>query len=85
MTDRLFPSDAPYAHLNDAAREQVNQADQARIYAIREGTWLGYKDAKRVIERMEELLDYAHLAGRRRDRHARRLQWPGRQGPDGTG
>lgn len=61
MTNTPPPSEATYPHLNDAARAFVDQTDKARIYAIREGSWLGYKDAKRILERMEELLDYPRI------------------------
>ena len=61
MTNIPLPSEASYQHLNDAARALLNQTDKARIYAIREGSWLGYKEAKRILERMEELLDYPRI------------------------
>lgn len=53
-------SDA-YSHLNDAASALAGRSDDERIYAIREGTWLGYKDAKRILARMEELLNYPRI------------------------
>ena len=60
MTDQ--PSvDRHYPHLNDAARALVDQSDEARIYAIREGSWLGYKEAKRVLARMDDLLNYPRI------------------------
>jgi hypothetical protein len=51
----------PYPHLNEASSALVDHADDKRIYAIREGTWLGYKDAKRILARMEELLNYPRI------------------------
>ncbi|MBI1890204.1 MAG: TniB family NTP-binding protein [Burkholderiales bacterium] len=50
-----------YPHLNDAAAALVERTDEDRIYAIREGTWLGYKNAKRILVRMEELLAYPRI------------------------
>lgn len=52
---------SPYPHLNEATAALVERADDQRIYAIREGTWLGYKDAKRILARMEELLNYPRI------------------------
>jgi hypothetical protein len=51
----------PYAHLNDAARALIDRTDDERIFAIREGSWLAYKDAKRILARMEELLAYPRI------------------------
>lgn len=51
----------PYLHLNDASRALVERSDDERIFVIREGSWLGYKDAKRVLARMEELLAYPRI------------------------
>ncbi|MFZ6820557.1 TniB family NTP-binding protein [Undibacterium sp. Ji22W] len=50
-----------YPHLNDAALDLIGRTDEQRIYAIREGSWLGYKDAKRILARMEELLNYPRI------------------------
>lgn len=50
-----------YLHLNDSARALMDRTDDERIYAIREGAWLGYKDAKRILGRMEELLAYPRI------------------------
>jgi hypothetical protein len=50
-----------YPHLNDAALDLIDRTDDQRIYAIREGSWLGYKDAKRILARMEELLNYPRI------------------------
>ncbi len=50
-----------YPHLNDAALDLIDHTDEQRIYAIREGSWLGYKDAKRILTRMEELLNYPRI------------------------
>jgi len=50
-----------YPHLNDAARSLVEQSDEVRIFAIREGSWLGYKDAKRILAHMEDLLAYPRI------------------------
>jgi hypothetical protein len=61
MTKKSMQNLASYPHLNNAARALVDQPDTARIYAIREGSWLGYKDAKRVLERMEDLLTYPRI------------------------
>lgn len=52
-----------YPHLNEATAALVERADDQRIYAIREGTWLGYKDAKRILARMDELLNYPRITG----------------------
>jgi hypothetical protein len=54
-------SRSTYFHLNEAASALVGRSDEERIYAIREGTWLGYKDAKRILARMEELLIYPRI------------------------
>ena len=50
-----------YPHLNDTARELLDKSDAQRIAAIREGSWLGYKDAKRILEKMEDLLTYPRI------------------------
>lgn len=50
-----------YSHLNEAACALMDRTDDERIYAIREGSWLGYKDAKRILARMEELLKYPRV------------------------
>jgi hypothetical protein len=50
-----------YPHLNEATAALVDRADDERIYAIREGIWLGYKDAKRILARMDELLNYPRI------------------------
>ncbi len=50
-----------YPHLNDAALDLIDRTDEQRIYAIREGSWLGYKGAKRILARMEELLNYPRI------------------------
>lgn len=51
----------PYPHLSDAAAALMGRTDEKRIYTIREGTWLGYKDAKRILARMEDLLAYPRI------------------------
>lgn len=61
MTNTPIPNQGNYPHLNDAARGLINQSDKARIYAIQAGAWLGYRDAKRILERMEELLEYPRI------------------------
>ena len=53
-----MPAEVDYSHLNETARALLDESDDARIYAIRAGTWLGYKEAKRILARMEELLAY---------------------------
>lgn len=50
-----------YPHLRGAASALVDHPDDERIYAIREGSWLGYKDAKRILDRMEDLLNYPRI------------------------
>lgn len=50
-----------YPHLNEAASVLVERTDAERIQAIREGSWLGYKDAKRILARMEDLLNYPRI------------------------
>lgn len=61
MTNTPKSDEGNYPHLNDTARALIGQPDKARVYAIRAGAWLGYKDAKRVLERMEELLEYPRI------------------------
>lgn len=61
MTKSPIQDEGNYPHLNDAARGLIDQSDKARIYAIRAGAWLGYRDAKRILERMEELLEYPRI------------------------
>jgi hypothetical protein len=56
-----MPTENPYLHLNDASRVLVERSDDERIFAVREGSWLGYKDAKRILARMEELLTYPRV------------------------
>lgn len=53
--------DCTYSHLNDAAKALIERGDDERIYSIREGTWLGYKDAKRILAKMEDLLNYPRI------------------------
>src|ERR1039457_2693567 len=53
--------DNAYPHLNDAARDLVDRSDNERIFAIREGSWMGYKEAKRILARMDELLTYPRI------------------------
>ena len=50
-----------YSHLNETAKVLAERSDEERIYAIREGTWLGYKDAKRILAKMEDLLNYPRI------------------------
>lgn len=50
-----------YSHLSEAAKALAERSDEDRIYAIREGTWLGYKDAKRILAKMEDLLNYPRI------------------------
>jgi hypothetical protein len=50
-----------YPHLNEAAIALLERSDEERIFAIREGSWLPYKDTKRILARMEELLDYPRI------------------------
>ena len=61
MTNKPITEESSYLHLNDAARALIGHSDKARIYAIREGSWLGYRDAERILERMEELLEYPRI------------------------
>jgi hypothetical protein len=61
MTNRPKSDEGKYPHLNDTARALIDQPDKVRIYAIRAGAWLGYRDAKRILERMEELLEYPRI------------------------
>ncbi|NHZ78950.1 AAA family ATPase [Massilia sp. CCM 8695] len=61
MSNQSLPAENAYTHLNERARALADKSDDARIYAIREGAWLGYKDAKRIIGRMEELLAYPRI------------------------
>lgn len=56
-----MPKENLYPHLNEAASDLIERTDDQRIYAIREGSWLGYKDAKRILARMEELLAYPRI------------------------
>lgn len=55
MTDELFP------HLNEATRALVVKSDDLRITVIRQGVWLGYKDAKRILAKMDDLLSYPRI------------------------
>lgn len=50
-----------YSHLSEMAKALAERSDEERIYAIREGTWLGYKDAKRILAKMEDLLNYPRI------------------------
>src|ERR1039457_1970939 len=54
-------NDNAFPHLNDAARALLDRSDDERIFAIRKGSWLGYKEAKRILARMEELLTYPRI------------------------
>ncbi|MBL8524813.1 MAG: TniB family NTP-binding protein, partial [Betaproteobacteria bacterium] len=48
-------------HLSDDARALLGKSDDARMQAIRQGTWLPYKRSKEVLARMEELLAYPRI------------------------
>lgn len=61
MSDQIIAAESPYPHLNEVARSLADKSDDARIFAIREGSWLGYKEAKRIIARMEDLLAYPRI------------------------
>lgn len=50
-----------YSHLSETTKALAERSDEERIYAIREGTWLGYKDAKRILAKMEDLLNYPRI------------------------
>lgn len=50
-----------YPHLGENATALIASSDEERINAIRQGTWLGYKDARRILARMEELLSYPRI------------------------
>ncbi|OFA05640.1 TniB family NTP-binding protein [Duganella sp. HH101] len=50
-----------FSHLSSTASALLHHTDEERIYAIREGTWLAYPDAKRVIKHMEDLLSYPRV------------------------
>jgi hypothetical protein len=50
-----------YPHLNETARAVIDRPDDERISIIRKGSWLAYSGAKRVLARMEELLDYPRI------------------------
>ena len=53
--------DGAYQHLSEAAAALAEQPDDKRIHAIREGTWLGYQGARRILARMEDLLNYPRI------------------------
>ena len=57
----MMSTASTYSHLSEAAKAMAERSDEERIYAIREGTWLGYKDAKRILARMEDLLNYPRI------------------------
>lgn len=57
----MMPKQNSFPHLNEAALALIERTDEERIYAIREGSWLGYKDAKRILARMDELLTYPRI------------------------
>lgn len=44
--------------LSPDAERLLGESDQVRIQAIRTGTWVAYDRAQKVLEKMEELLDY---------------------------
>jgi hypothetical protein len=50
-----------FPHLSETARALIDKTDEQRISAIREGSWLGYKDAKRILARMDDLLSYPRI------------------------
>jgi hypothetical protein len=57
-------NDVDCQHLFAFERDGIDtgkRSDEERIYAIREGTWLGYKDAKRILAKMEDLLNYPRI------------------------
>jgi len=48
----------PQSHLNDSAQLLLAESDDKRISHIRKGAWLAYDEAKAILAKMEELLDY---------------------------
>jgi hypothetical protein len=56
----MMSTASTYLHLSEMALT-LARSDEERIYAIREGTWLGYKDAKRILAKMEDLLNYPRI------------------------
>jgi hypothetical protein len=57
MTDPL----PQYEHLNDVTKALASKADDARIYAIKEGFWIGYPRAKEILAGMEDLLSHPRI------------------------
>lgn len=57
----MMSTPSTYSHLSETASGLAERSDEERIYVIREGTWLGYKDAKRILARMEDLLNYPRI------------------------
>ena len=56
MTDQ-----GDFPHLNNAAKAVIHKTDKERIHFIRTGTWLNYKRAKEIRDRLEELLEYPRI------------------------
>jgi Bacterial TniB protein len=50
-----------YGHLNDLTKALASKADEARIYAIKQGFWIGYPRAKEILSRMEDLLSHPRI------------------------
>lgn len=46
------------AHLNENAAKQLNCTDLERIQYIRSSRWIGYPQAKSIIEKMDDLLTH---------------------------
>jgi len=57
----MMPTAINYSHLSETAKALAERSDEERIYAIREGTWLGYTDAKRILAKMDDLLNYPRI------------------------
>lgn len=61
MTSLHLSPDAELAHLNDKTRALLAKSDEERIYAIRQGTWLQYQEAQKILAKMEDLLNYPRI------------------------
>lgn len=49
------------SRLSPEAEQLLGESAQVRIQAIRAGTWIAYKRAKEILEKMEELLEYPRI------------------------
>ena len=51
----------PYPHLNEVAAGLMASSAEARIYAIKEGSWIPYSRATEILTKLEDLLAHPRI------------------------